>query len=268
MNPLGEARIFWVRAGPKPKILYPFSSSGITMNLYSGTQFKGHPSELASSREEVKMQRLMTAIVFLCSLLISGALASTALAGAETSAPSSAAKGITLDPLEKGEYAPGVDWDRFNEILIHPVQIAYTLDFELGSVFHRSRFRPQDIERTRHYFEASIIKALGNRYRITTKPGPNVLRVEAALVNPVSDRTALFVTGSYTSVVSQLSLIVLLRDSLTGEYLHHLDVPSHTGSINLSTRGYQQWNYMRLVFKQVARRLYYALQGGKAFGQF
>ena len=126
----------------------------------------------------MKVRRGSTSTTALFSVTLAIALALPVSTTAVTHETTASGTVVTLNPLESGEYAPGVDWTRFGQILIHPVQIAYTTDFELSSPFQRSRFRPQDIERTQEYFRYSIEKKLGRKYRITTKPGPNVLRVD------------------------------------------------------------------------------------------
>jgi hypothetical protein len=199
-------------------------------------------------------------------MVASTLLVSAAWLSAEASETASTGVIDKGDELKAGEFMPNVDWSRFNQVLVHPVQIAYTTDFELGSPYQRSRFRPRDIERTRRLFQDSMEKYFGRRYPITTKPGPNVLRIEAALVNPISDRSAFYRVHLYTNSRSKLSLIVVLRDSVNGDYLHHLDMPRVTGNVDRQTRGGDPWNFIRLVFDRVGRTIRYALKEGIAMG--
>jgi hypothetical protein len=200
-------------------------------------------------------------------MMLASVLLFPALTSADSSEASSTIRVATLDVLSGGEYSPGVDWRRFNQILIHPIQIAYTTDFRLGSPFNRSRFRPQDIERARRVFEIATEKMLGGRYPVTTTPGPNVLRIEAAIINPVSDRSQFARIGGYNMDRNPLSLVVVLRDSVNGDFLHRLALPAAQGTIGRTPRADQLWSYMRFVFTRVARAIRFAVEDGVARGR-
>ena len=166
--------------------------------------------------------------------------------------------------LERGEFAPNVDWTRFRQIQIHPMQIAYTTDFELGSSHHRSRFRPEDVERIRRYFETALEERISPRYPVTTTTGSDVLRIDSVLVNPVSDRSWYYDIGkTWLGEGAKFNMLIVLRDSETGEYLHHVAVPLHTGHIISPSSRASYWNYMREIFDRTAQQVRLAIENAR-----
>jgi hypothetical protein len=90
-----------------------------------------------------------------------------------------------------------------------------------------------------------------------------VVRVDAVLVNPVLDLSWYYrIAHSFVGVGADLQLLVVLRDSQNGDYLHHVAVPLTVGNMNSKDTGPGYWNYMRLVFSRVARQVRYALDDG------
>jgi hypothetical protein len=171
------------------------------------------------------------------------------------------------DPRESGEtlrsggYELQTDWSRFRRIMVHPIDIAYTTDFK--NARHKdqpSEISSEDLERVRRYFQRAFQKRLGRDYPITTDRGPDVLRVDAVLVNPVLDKSWWLQPGkSIYRGESGVSLVVVLRDSESGTPLHRVNLPLRVGSLGFEDSALNYWSYIRLIFDRIAARVVWAL---------
>jgi hypothetical protein len=94
------------------------------------------------------------------------------------------------------------------------------------------------------------------------------VRVEAVLVNPVLDLSWYYhIAHSRVGVGVDFKLLIVLRDSENGDYLHHVAIPSTMGHLNANPSGPGYWNFMRLVFHRAARQVRYALDDGPTAGR-
>ena len=163
--------------------------------------------------------------------------------------------------VRSGGYEVHTDWSRFRRILVHPLNVAYTTEFKNAHhIDRRSKLNPKDLERARRYFQRAFHKKLASNYPIATDPSPDVLRVDAVLVNPVLDKSwwlqpGKFILRGETSV----NLVVVLRDSETGAPLHRVNLPLRVGSLGFEDSPVNYWGYLRLVFDRVATRVRWAL---------
>jgi hypothetical protein len=157
---------------------------------------------------------------------------------------------------------PHTDWSRFRRILIHPLEVAHTTNFELGAPHHRSVFGPEEIERARRYFRWAFERLVAEHYPIVTRPGLDVLRVEAVLVDPVLDRGDWLQPGRSTwrRITKTVSLAVVLRDSENGALLHQIELGPLTDRLAVEEGPVQFWGGVRRVFDRAAMQVRWTLE--------
>jgi len=130
-----------------------------------------------------------------------------------------------------GYMKPDIDLRGYNAIMLDPVTVAYQKDpgsrrgaTGIGVGTPNFALSPFQMETLKSLFQEAVADALteDDGYRIVDTPGPDVLRISAALIDlivrvptqPGAARGRLFVT-SYAVV----TLIVEARDSESGEIL-------------------------------------------------
>jgi len=123
---------------------------------------------------------------------------------------------------------PDLDLTPYTRFMLDPVEVAYQKD--PGNV-RRAAFAgadanfaltPRQMENFRGYFEEAVVEALteDGGYELTTEPGPDVLRITAALIDLVVRVPTQTMGGrdeSFTRSYGLVSLILELRDSESGE---------------------------------------------------
>lgn len=199
---------------------------------------------------------VIVSILFGVSLMLPGSIG----AKEDRPAPDGAPGGLS-EAVRSGGYAPQTDWSRFDRIMVHPINIAYTTEFlNARPDDYESEFGVQDLERARRYFQGAFEKRLGRKYPITTDRSSDVLRVDAVLVNPVLDKSWWLQPGKaiYRGEAG-FSLVVVLRDSETGTPLHKVKLPLRVGSLGYEDSALNYWGYVRLIFDRVATRVSWAL---------
>ena len=125
---------------------------------------------------------------------------------------------------------PGVNWKQYNAILMEPVKVYAA---ETG---WWSKAPPETVQALLNYFDATIRKQLSEDYQFVDAPGPNVLRLRAALTSATGSNVALDTMSSVIPIgialnllkqvaytenmsVGEASIEAELLDSLTGERL-------------------------------------------------
>jgi hypothetical protein len=127
---------------------------------------------------------------------------------------------------------PGAQEDMaaFRSVTLQPVYVSFASDFETG---HRSgsaqrRLNADDLAAIRQslaeLFDQILREELaGGDYQIVEQPGPDTLKVSAAIVDLfITAPDAAQATGrsrTYTANSGRMTLVVELRDSVTGEIL-------------------------------------------------
>ena len=143
--------------------------------------------------------------------------------------PLVSAEGLELVPDGpfKYEYAKaGADLGSYNKLLLEPVVLAYTK----GA--HHGLIDQQQLDRMRRYFREAVEKKVGATHPIVTKPGSDVLRLKASVVNlrftdirSRMDAANREMTGSpmlHYVMIPDIKLIVELQDSESHETLYRL----------------------------------------------
>jgi hypothetical protein len=173
------------------------------------------------------------------------------------------------DPPNEPGYAvrsighePYTDWSRFHRILVHPLNVAYTTEFKNAHpTYRKSEISSKDLERARRDFQRAFHNKLARVHPLATDPGPDVLRVDAVLVNPVLNKSGWLQPGSKSLFRGEtgVSLVVVLRDSETGAVLHRVKLPRRVGSPGFENSPLNYWGNLRLIFDRVATRVRWAL---------
>jgi hypothetical protein len=144
---------------------------------------------------------------------------------------------VTIDGLVRVDNAAvpvvyvkaDMDLKPYTRFILDPVEVAYQKDpgnrRQSGVAGAEGNFAlsPTQMEQFRGAFQEAVVEALtrGNGYELVTEPGPDVLRITAALLDLVvrvpTDRGGR--QDVYTRSYGEVSLILELRDSQSGEIL-------------------------------------------------
>ena len=101
---------------------------------------------------------------------------------------------------------PSANWSQYHAVMIPPVTF-------WGS--DQSSVSPQDQETLCDYFQKSLVEHLGKTYQIVDQPGPGVMKLEVALVDPKA-ATPMMRTASV--VVPQARLLSRINQLATGSF--------------------------------------------------
>lgn len=144
---------------------------------------------------------------------------------------------VTVDGLVRVDNAvvpvayrkPDMDLTPYTRFMLDPVEIAYQKDpgnrrrSGMGGGERNFALSPRQMENLRNMFQEAVIEALteDDGYELTTEPGPDVLRVTAALIDLVVAVPTEMVGRQevYAQSYGLVSLILELRDSESGEIL-------------------------------------------------
>ena len=90
--------------------------------------------------------------------------------------------GFKIDPEDKSMLyyeKPNVDWKRYRRLMIDPVLIYYDPNAE-----HR-QIQPDELKKLTDYFREVTIKEVQDAYPVVDTPGPDVLRIRAAITDVI-----------------------------------------------------------------------------------
>lgn len=173
----------------------------------------------------------MTQVRTLYSLIF--LLCATTLAGCATpTAPIDEWDGLVRMPgtrIDQVFVKPGADISAFTSVLLDPVQVSFAGNWDPNRNRRdpRSRLNANDVAALqsglaalfRDTFSADLTRG---GFTIVDKPGPDTLRVSAAIVNLYVTAPNTMTAGrsrTYTANSGQMTLVAELRDSETGEIL-------------------------------------------------
>jgi Protein of unknown function (DUF3313) len=171
---------------------------------------------------------------------------------------------------------PSVNWSQYHAVIVAPVTF-------WGS--DNSKVSPEDQETLCDYFRKSLIDHLGKTYQIVDQPGPGVMKIEVALVDPEAatpvlrtasviipqarllSRVKQFATGSF-SFVGGARAEAKITDSQSGEILAEA-VDERMGGNSLQTAATWQWGDVERVmdyWSELMDKRLSALTSGSASG--
>lgn len=154
--------------------------------------------------------------------------------------------------------AAGVDWKRFNKLMIDEVVIYYHPNARGGSI------KPEDLMKLTEYFREIVVKEISDRYPVVDMPGPDVLRIRAAITDviPTSPALNILTTASigFPLDMGGAAIEAEFLDSETGKRLGAV-VDMKLGT-PLDIKGFTSLGHAKTAFQQWARELKQALQEG------
>jgi hypothetical protein len=127
---------------------------------------------------------------------------------------------------------PGVDWKRFKRLQIDPILVYYKPDAK------NRQIDPNTLKKMTDYFMNAVVKAVEDKYPVVSEPGPDVLRIRAAI------------TELNTSNVMEAEFL----DSETGERLGAI-VHKRVGTPMDLVGGYSKWGHAKAAFDYWAKEL-------------
>jgi hypothetical protein len=210
-------------------------------------------------------------------------LCACALAGCRSDGPPVLETGpnaeVTHDGLvrvrsSRFQYAwlkPDADFARYSQVMMDPVTVAYKRpprETESRRNPDRGNFAltSEQMAAMKRYFAEAFEKELATleNFTLVHAPGPGTLRVEASLIDLVVNVPTRPGPGSdlvFTTSAAQMTLVLELRDAITGEILARVadrrDTQSGSGAVSDLTYSTPATNTgaLRLLFKRWARIL-------------
>lgn len=132
--------------------------------------------------------------------------------------------------FDEAYVAPGTDFRQYTRIMIDPTQVAFRKDWMRNINHERGVTRQvtedearQILDETRINFDEIFQEAFGKAgYTVVTTPGADVLRVATSVIDLYLNAPDTFSSAqvrTYTMNAGEATLVVELRDSLTGAML-------------------------------------------------
>lgn len=163
------------------------------------------------------------------------ALALTILAGAAVAdeAPASWDGLVEVKPkrMDAAFLLPGADFRPYTKLMVDPTQVAFSKDW-MKSVNDQKRDLSRKVtdadaarilESARANFDDVFREAFGKAgYEVVSAPGPEVMRVATGVVNLYLNAPDTMASGrsrSYTTNAGEATLVIEVRDSMTGALL-------------------------------------------------
>jgi hypothetical protein len=165
---------------------------------------------------------------------------------------------------------PNADFGRYSQVMMDPVSVAYKRpprETEGRRSPNRGNFALSDRQMAdmKRYFSEAFEKELAKleNFTLTDSFGPQTLRVEAAIIDLVVNVPTRPSGGEmvFTTSAAQMTLVLELRDSITGEILargaDRRDTQSGSGVVSDLTYSTPATNAggVRLLFKRWAQIL-------------
>jgi hypothetical protein len=135
---------------------------------------------------------------------------------------------ISVKGIDLAYARPGASLVAYDKVKIEPIEVAFRKDWNPKRTGSELRLDAAERENIRtgvaKIVRDEFVKALeaGSGYKVVAEPGPDVLRVNASIlnlyVNAPESRTATR-TRTYTVSAGEMTLVAELHDSETGELL-------------------------------------------------
>lgn len=171
------------------------------------------------------------------------------------------------DPKIKGLYwweKSGVEWKGYTRLLVDPVQV------RLDKSQAKRELQPGEAQKLARRLRAAVIAQLKGTVRLTNRPGPGVLRLEAALVHLKPVHPAMNVISTAVMMwpmdVGEAAVEAQFRDSLSNQLLGELVIASRGGHTEVS-QVWTRWTQVENDFAEWARLLKEAIQEGRQQGK-
>jgi hypothetical protein len=200
------------------------------------------------------------ALIFSGSLAIAWPLAGAPPSNAEEPSESTSPEVHGSQPQEPESSVP--ELSNYSRILIHPVGLAYTIEFSKDAGKQRKKIESDDLARIQRYFVEALEEKVAGSYAIATEPAPDVLRVDAVLVDAIVDKSAWLAPARDSfKTRDKMFLVALLRDSKTGVVVHRVVVDARPfGNVVFRQSPLVYWEDMRFLLKLLATRVHWVLE--------
>lgn len=167
---------------------------------------------------------------------------------------------MTVDPNDPSLLwweREGFDWTRYRGVILEPVVV------DLHGDSSRDGVSAEELEKLTAAFRAAVVKELGDGYRVTDTPAPDVLRVRCAITDVIPVRPALNAVTSLVAVVNAdiggAAIEVEFLDSVTGERLA-AGADRKLGRRVDGVAGLMKYGQARRAFRNWANDLRFALE--------
>lgn len=148
----------------------------------------------------------------------------------------------------------GVNWKKYTKLTIDPVAV------HLAPGARKYEIPPQDLQKLAEMFRTEAVAAVRDAYPIVNQPGPDVLRIRAAITD-ANPSDALMNVVSAAAIFMPIdmggaSMETEFMDSMTGERLAAV-VDKKTGSMGnpVDMGAYSKWGHAKKAFEQWAKEL-------------
>lgn len=163
-----------------------------------------------------------------------------------------------VDPKDKSLFwyeKEGVNWKRFRKLMIDPVVVYFHPDARNRAI------DPKELKKLTGYFRETVVRELEDEYPIVNAPGPDVLRVRAAITDviPVKPITNILTVAAIGIPLDMggAAIEAEFLDSETGERLGAV-VDMKLGT-PLDINGFTSLGHAKTAFRQWAKELKQAL---------
>jgi len=155
---------------------------------------------------------------------------------------------------------PGVDWKRYHKLMIDPVVVYLHPESE------NKQIEPDVLKEMTDYFRKVVIEEVKDTYPVVDKPGPDVLRIRAAITDliPANPFVNIVMTAGVAVPVDMggASMEAMFIDSTTNELLGAVvDCKKGTPVDDLNMfKGFTTWGYAKGAFRDWAQLLKESLE--------
>lgn len=149
---------------------------------------------------------------------------------AETTLTDDGLEPITVKNIDKAYKRPGASLAGYTKILIRPVTVAFSKNWNPRDYGGTFGMKPEEVEKIRTSLSKLASDTFAKEltrggYTVTTGGGANVLDVEAQIVDlyvNAPDMQRADVTRSYVLRAGEMRILVTLRDAVTGTTLYRV----------------------------------------------
>lgn len=159
------------------------------------------------------------------------------------------------DPTHPGTLyyeKPGLDWAHYTKLMLDPVIVHYAPGAE------ERQIDPEELETLVQYFREAVIEKVQDAYPVVDEPGPDVLRIRAAVTdvipaNPTANVAAAVAVGIPLDM-GGASIEAEFLDSVSQERIAAL-VDQKAGSHLDFIGGFTRWGHVKGAFSKWAKEL-------------
>jgi len=135
---------------------------------------------------------------------------------------------VKLKGLDAAYARPGADFTIYNKIIIDPIQVAFSKNWEKEETFSKRKLSTEQLEEIKGKISkvaeeafADVLSDKGGP-QVVTAPGPDVLRFSAAIIDIYPNAVDTMEPGRnyvFTTSSGSATLYAELRDSETGQLI-------------------------------------------------